>query len=64
MFHLIPYLNKKPDNITIHIEANDGSYSNESAIYMKIKKIKELIKSHHPDCESMFISSSILRSDN
>ena len=44
MFHLIPYLNKKPDNIIIHIGTNDGPYNNENTIYVEIKKIKELIK--------------------
>ena len=28
------------------------------------KKIKELIKTHHPDCKNIFISSLILRLDN
>ena len=37
MFHLLPYLNKKPDNIIMHIGTNDGPYSNENTIYVKIK---------------------------
>ena len=44
VFHLIQYLNKKPDNIIIHIGTKDGPYSNENTIYVEIKKIKELIK--------------------
>ena len=40
MFHLIPYLNKKPDNIIIHIGTNDGPYSHKNPIYVEIKKIK------------------------
>ena len=64
MFHLIPYLNKKPDNITIHIGTNDGPYNNENTIYVEIKKIKELIKNHHPDCKNILISIPILRLDN
>ena len=64
MFHLILYLNKKPDNIIIHIGTNDGPYNNENTIYMEIKKIKELIKNHHPDCKNILISSPILRLDN
>ena len=44
MFHLMPYLNKKPDNIIIHIGTNDGLNNNENTIYVEIKKIKELIK--------------------
>ena len=64
IFHLIQYLNKKPDNIIIHIGTNDGPYSNENTIYVEIKKIKELIKTHHLDCRNIFISSPILRLDN
>ena len=64
MFHLIPYLNWKPDNITIHTGTNNTPYSNENAIYMEIKKIKELIKTHHPDYKNVFISSPILPLDN
>ena len=64
MFHLIPHLNKKPDNIIIHIVTNDGSYNNENTIYVEIKKIKKLIKNQHPDCKNIFISSPILHLDN
>ena len=64
MFHLILYLNKKADDIIIHIGTNDGPYNNENTIYVEIKKIKELIKSHHPDCKNILISSPILRLDN
>ena len=64
MFHLIPYLNKKPDNIIIHIGTNDGPYNNENTIYVEIKKIKELIKNHRPDSKNILISSPILRLDN
>ena len=64
MFHLIPYLNKKPDNIIIHIGTNDGPYNNENTIYVEITKIKEVIKNHHPDCKNILISSPILRLDN
>ena len=60
----IPYLNKKPDNIIIHIGTNDGPYNYENTIYVGIKKIKELIKNHHPDCKNILISSPILRLDN
>ena len=49
MFHLIPYLNKKPDNIVIHIGTNDGPYSVENAIYLEINKFKEMIQTHHQD---------------
>ena len=64
VFHLIRYLNKKPYNIIIHIGTKDGPYRNENTIYVEIKKIKELIKTHHPDCNNIFISSQILRLDN
>ena len=64
MFHLIPYLHKKPDNIIIHFGTNDGPYSDENAIYVEINKIKELIKTHYPDCKKRFISSPISRLDN
>ena len=63
-FHLIPYLNKKPVNIIMHIGTNDELNRNENAIYVKMKKIKELIKTHHPDCKNIFISSLILRLNN
>ena len=45
MFHLIPYL-KKPNNIIMHTGTNDGPYINEDAIYVEMKKIEELIKTH------------------
>ena len=64
MIRLIPYLNKKPNNIIIHTRTNDGPYSNEKTIYVEKKKIKELIKNHHPGCKNIFISSLILRLDN
>ena len=32
VFHLMTYLNKKPDNIIIDIGIDVGPYSNESAI--------------------------------
>ena len=61
---LIPYLNKTPDKIIIHICTNDGLSSNKITIYMTIKKIKKLIKTHHPDCKNIFIFFPILRADN
>ena len=64
MFYLISYPDKKSDNIIIYIGTNDGPYSNENTIYVEIKKIKEMIKNHHPDCRNIFISSPILRLDN
>ena len=64
MFYLIPYLNKKPNNIIIHIRINDRPYINENVIYVEIKKITELIKTHHLNCKNIFISSPILRLDN
>ena len=64
MFHLIPYLNKVPNNIIIHIGTNDGPDSNENTIYVEIKKIKELIRINHPDCRNIFISFPILRLDH
>ena len=33
MFRVIPYLNKKPDNIIMYKETNNGPYSNEKIIY-------------------------------
>ena len=57
MFHLIPWLNKKPDNIILHIGTSDGPYSNENAIYVEIKKIKELIRTHYPDCQLQIIET-------
>ena len=44
IFHQMPYLNKKPNNIVMHIGTNGGPYSNKNTIYLEIKKIKELIK--------------------
>ena len=64
MFHQIPCVIKKSDNIIIHIRTNDEPYSNKNTIYVEIKKIKELIKKHHSDCKNIFISSLILRLDN
>ena len=64
MFHLIPYLHKKPDNIIVYIWTNDRPYSNENTIYEEMKKIKELMKTLHPDCKNTFISSLILCSGN
>ena len=53
MFHLIPYLYKEPGNIIINIGTNDGPDSNENAIYVKIKKIKELIRTiYYPNVRS------------
>ena len=37
MFHLLPYFNRKPDNIIMHIGTNDGPYNNENTIYVEIK---------------------------
>ena len=64
MFHPIPYLNKAPDKIIIHICTNDGLCSNEITIYTTIKKIKKLIKTHHPDCKNIFIFFPFLRAGN
>ena len=63
IFHLMPYLNKKPHNIVMHIGTNGGPYSNKNTIYVEIKKIKELIKIH-PGCKNIFISSPILHLGN
>ena len=49
MFHLIPNLEKKPDNIIIHIETNDAPYKNENVLYEWLKQIKYLIIDHHPE---------------
>ena len=64
IFHQMPYLNKKPNNIVMHIGTNGGPYSNKNTIYLEIKKIKELIKTHHPGCKNIFISSPVLRLGN
>lgn len=42
LFHLIPFLKKEPNN---------ASYSNENAIYIEMKKLKDLVRFHHAeDC--------------
>ena len=64
MFHLIPNLEKKSDNIIVHIGTNDAPYKNENVLYEELKQIKDLIIDHHPDCKNIFISCPIVRTDN
>ena len=39
-------------------------YKNENVLYEELKQIKDLIIAHHPDCENIFVSSLIVRTDN
>ena len=64
MFHLIPNLKKNPENIIIHIGANDAPYKNENVLYEELKQIKDLNIDHHPDCKNIFISCPIVLNDN
>ena len=64
MFHLIPNLKKKPDNIIIHIGTNDAPYKDENVLYEELKQIKDLIITHHPDCKNICISCPIVCTDN
>ena len=50
-YQLIPYLNKKPDNIIIHIGTNDSPYKSGDLIYKEFLNVKQIIHKHHPDCK-------------
>ena len=41
-YHLIPYLNKKSDNIIIHIGTNDIPYKSEDLIYKEFLNVKQI----------------------
>ena len=64
MFHLIPKLKKKLDNIIIHIGTNDAPYKNENDFYEELKQSKDLIIAHHPHCKNICISCPIVCTDN
>ena len=61
--HLIPYLNKKPDNIIIHVGTNNGPYKTEDLIYKELLNVKETINKFHPNCKNIVIPSPIVRTD-
>ena len=64
MFYLIQNLKEKPGNIIIHIGTNDALYKNENALNEELKKNKNLIITHHPNCKNICISCPIARTDN
>ena len=56
---------KKPPTTSLFIlERMMRPYKNENVLYEELKQIKDLIKDHHPDCENIFISCPIVRTDN
>ena len=53
-----------PDNIITHTETNDAPYKKENVLYEELKKIKDLIITHHHNCKNICISCPIVCADN
>ena len=58
-YHLIPYIKKDSNNITIHVGTNDSLYKTENFIYQELVNVKEAINKFHQNCKKIVISSPI-----
>ena len=64
MFHyLVPFLEKMPDYVILHVGTNDAIDYEASDIVKKILQVKEFIKLTVPNCK-VIISRPIKRHDN
>ena len=55
-YHLIPYLKKKTDNITIHIGNSNSPYHTEDFIYKELVNVKETMNKPHPNSRNVILS--------
>ena len=55
-YHLVPYLKKETDNVTIHIGTSGSPYHTEDFIYKELVNVKETINKPHTNSRNVILS--------
>ena len=60
---VIPLLEKKPENITLHLGTNDGRYKSDTDILTDLIELKDFILEKSPSCKRITLSTPTVRND-
>ena len=64
MYHYaIPLLEKKPENIILHLGTNDAPYKSDTDILKDLIELKDFILKKSPSCKKLTLSSPTVRTD-
>ena len=64
MYHYaIPLLEKKPENIILHLGTNDAPYKSDTDILKDLIELKDFILEKSPSCKRITLSSPTVRTD-
>ena len=64
MYHYaIPLLEKKPENIILHLGTNDARYKSDSGILKDLIELKDFILEKSPSCKEITLLSPKVRTD-
>ena len=55
-YHLVPYLKKETDNVTIHVGTSGSPYHTEDFIYKELVNVKETINKPHTNSRNVILS--------
>ena len=60
---VIPLLEKKPENINLHLGTNDARYKSDTDILKDLIELKDFILKKSPSCKRITLLSSTVRTD-
>ena len=64
MYHYaIPLLEKKPENIILHLGTNDAPYKSDTDILKDLIELKDFILEKSPSCKKITLSAPTVRTD-
>ena len=64
MYHYaIPLLEKKPENIILHLGTNDAPYKSDTDILKDLIELKDFILEKSPSCKKITLSTPAVRTD-
>ena len=61
--YAIPLLEKKPENIILHLGTNDAPYKSDTDILKDLIKLKDFFLEKLPSCKKITLSSPTVRTD-
>ena len=64
MYHyVIPLVEKKPENIILHLGTNDAPYKSDTDILKDLIELKDFILEKSPSCKRITLSTPTVRTD-
>ena len=61
--YIIPLLEKKPENVILHLGTNDVPYKADTNILKNLIELKDFILEKLPSCKKITFSSPTVRTD-